>query len=171
MTRFDQRMTELNFSILHENERERGDVEPRIRDLEKRLGLPLPSEYREFLTSYGGATFDDIVEAPITEPGQFDEYACPTAFFGFYRPRSKGVPHSLDLPDNIRHYRGRVPTGYIPIAQAIGGNLILLNVVGKDCGKIYYWDHETSSILLTAESFAGFLEALAQSDSDDDDEE
>src|SRR5262245_27519725 len=132
MTRFDQRMSELDYSILHGRERESGDIEPRIQDLERQIGSPLPPDYREFLVVYGGTTFTETFEAPITEPGYFDEYACPEVFFGFYKPDANGTPHSLDLPDNWRYYKSWIPKGAIPIAQAIGGNLILLGVAGNN---------------------------------------
>jgi len=171
MTRFEQRMKELDYSILHYREREEGDVEFRIQEIEKRLGQRLPPDYREFLADYGGSTFSDTFEAPITEPGHFDEYACPTAFLGFYKPKSDGSPHSLDLPDNIRYYKDRVPTESIPIAQAIGGNLILLGVAGRDRGKVCYWDHETSDVFAVADSFAEFLANLRLTDEDDEDDD
>lgn len=62
MTRFDQQMKDLAYSILHEDEREQGDAEHHIQELEKRIGVPLPTDYREFLTRYGGATFSDTFE-------------------------------------------------------------------------------------------------------------
>jgi hypothetical protein len=167
MTHLDERMEELNYSFLHDNERERGDALSHIRELEKRLTVELPPEYREFLALYGGATFGDTFEAPITEAGHTAEYACPTAFYGFYKPKSNGSAHSLDLRDIIRYYKDRVPAGSIPIAQAIGGNLILLRVVGKDRGKVSYWDHESSQVLSVAPSFGEFLANLTLTDTDD----
>ena len=171
MTRFDQQMKDLAYSILHEDEREQGDAEHHIQELEKRIGVPLPTDYREFLTRYGGATFSDTFEAPLTEPGHFDEYACPEVFFGFYKPEGSGRPHSLDLPDNLRFYKSRIPKGFIPIARAIGGNLILLGVDARNRGRVYYWDHETSDVLAVADTVADFLANLRITDEEDEDED
>ncbi len=170
MTRFDSRMSELSYSILHDRERVGGDTEPRIQELERSIGSELPSDYREFLAVYGGATFSKPFEAPIAEPGHFDEYACPTAFLGFYKPNS-GSAHALDVMDGVRYYKNRVPKGYIPIAQAIGGNLILLGVETANRGKVLYWDHETSDVFAVADSFSEFLSQLTLTDEEDEDDE
>lgn len=168
MTRFDNRMGELSYSILHDHERVAGDIEPRIQELERIIGSRLPPDYREFLTVYGGATFSKPFEAPITEPGHFDEYACPTAFLGFYQPNN-GSPHSLDVLDAVRYYKTRIPKGFIPIAQAIGGNLILLGIDAANRDKVLYWDHETSDVLAVADSFSDFLSHLTLTDEEDED--
>ncbi len=71
----------------------------------------------------------------------------------------------------FRMYEGRVPSGCIPIAQAPGGNQILLGSQGQWLGKVYLWDHEQEpnvarmsrenlNLYLIADSFVAFIELL-----------
>jgi hypothetical protein len=169
VNRHGQRLAELGFHILHPSDRVAGDVESLIRQFETLIGARLPEEYREFLLEYGGAFLDDIYEAPITEPGHLGEYACPRGFFGFYKPDARGVRHSLDLPRNYSGYKNRIRYGLVPIAHAIGGNLICLAVSGSDRGAVYYWDHETNDVWLVSNSFDEFLSNLQLTEDADDD--
>jgi hypothetical protein len=163
-------MTELRYYILHPSERITEEWEPLICRFETEIGMTLPGAYREFLAEFGGATFPKMFEAPITEPGHPGEYACPSVFFGFYKPDARGVWHSLDLFGNYSHDRSRVRHGLIPIAHAIGGNLICLAVSGSKRGSVYYWDHETTDVLYVASSFDEFLSNLQLTEDDDDDD-
>jgi hypothetical protein len=168
MGRFAQRMTELKYYVLHPSERITGDLEPLIRRLETEIGAPLPDDYRGFLAEFGGATFPELFEAPITEPGHPGEYACPWVFFGFYNPDARGIPHSHDLRSNYSEYKSRVRFGLIPIAEAIGGNLICLSVSGSNRGSVYYWDHETNDVWLVSNSFDEFLSSLQLTEDEED---
>jgi hypothetical protein len=170
MTALAQRMNELKYYVLHPTDRLVGDDEQLIRQFETQIGTSLPQEYRDFLARFGGAAFPDTFEAPIREPGHSGEYACPSVFFGFYKPNQRNIPHSLDLTGNYSEYKKRVQRGLLPIAQAIGGNLICLAISGLRRGNIYYWDHETSELLFVASSFGEFLSNL-QLTKDEEDED
>jgi hypothetical protein len=168
VSRSRQRLAELGFRILHPSERIAGDVEPLIRQFETTIGAQLPGDYSEFLRDHGGAFLDDLYEAPITEPGHPGEYACPRGFFGFYQPNEQGVPHSLDLRARYQQFKPRVRPGLVPIAHAIGGNLICLAVSGSDRGSVYYWDHETNQVWLVSRSFDDFVFGLQLTEDEDE---
>ncbi len=65
-------------------------------------------------------------------------------------------------------YSGRYPKELLPVAEAVGGNLILIRVEGRMKGEIYFWDHEQEgdeepvweNLTLLAPSFDQFMEAL-----------
>lgn len=42
-------------------------------------------------------------------------------------------------------FDGEIPEGFITIACDPGGNQILLKVVDKNVGEIYFWDHDVDS--------------------------
>jgi hypothetical protein len=168
VSRSRQRLAELGFRILHPSERIASDVEPLIRQFETMIGAQLPGDYHEFLREHGGAFLDDLYEAPITEPGHPGEYACPRGFFGFYQPNEQGVPHSLDLRTKYLQFKSRIRPGLVPIAHAIGGNLICLAVSGPSFGRVYYWDHETNHVWLVSHSFDDFLLSLQLTDDEDE---
>ena len=79
-----------------------------------------------------------------------------------------GLPDDLDLISVRDAYRDRVPSRYLPIAHAEGGNLILLSADEHD-PAVYFWDHEQEveaggedgALELVASSFEQFVAALS----------
>ncbi|MEM8866289.1 MAG: SMI1/KNR4 family protein [Planctomycetota bacterium] len=65
-------------------------TDSRIVELEKHIGVELPSEYRDFLSRFGGSWVKGI--APISEPTPFGD-ATIESFYGFI----DGKPRSCDL--------------------------------------------------------------------------
>lgn len=171
MNRFSPRMTDLGYSILQPSQRDTGDTAAQIAKYEAAIGASLPPDYKDFLAEFGGATFADTYEAPITEPGHAGDYACPEVFFGFYRPDQGQKARHFDLNASLSAFKSRIPDGFIPIARAIGGNLILLGVAGPQKGTVYYWDHETQEVWLVAKDFTNFMTNLQLAEGDDDDDE
>jgi hypothetical protein len=105
-------------------------TEEEMKSIEADLGVSLPSDYRDLLTTYGAASFGKLVEyrtgfgkAPLSH------------FYG-----SKDGKQSLSK--RINTYKGRMPDTLIPIADDGGGDQICLGIKGEEQGKIYYWDHE-----------------------------
>jgi hypothetical protein len=59
-------------------------------------------------------------------------------------------------------YAGRIPTGFVAIADDSGGNLFLLEVGSHD-GGVWFWDHETGAVGRTriTSSLGEFIAAIA----------
>jgi hypothetical protein len=140
--------------------------EAEVNLIEKTLGLSLPSDYREFLLSYGSSSFGNLVEFQ-TEAGKIP-------FSHFYGSKDG----KQDLGKRIKTYQGRMPETLIPIADDGGGNQICIGMNGNEKGKIYYWDHDNEwdsedyyekhgiqmpselkfqNVILVANSFENFL--------------
>jgi hypothetical protein len=121
--------------------------EKEICALEKYLGVTLPEDYRDFVTSFGAAMFNECVEFQLlgahpvysvqSSPLPIPHYAKGpfAAFYGAnedpFRPLAKA----------LKTYEGRMPDTLIPIGDDGGGNQICLGIKGDERGKIYYWDH------------------------------
>lgn len=105
--------------------------------MESALGASLPIPYRQFLLSHnGGKPKPDrfiIHHKAGNEYGHIDRFLC----------NMKG--DILDLVTWIKRYKNRIPSDLIPIAVDPGGNLICLSIMGKDAGKVYFWDHENEA--------------------------
>ena len=108
-------------------------TEDSINNFEKKIGYKLPVAYKDFLLQYnGGKPRPDTYDVPGWQHG----YSIVNDFNGI-------LPGEYnDIEDNIGLLRGRLPTGFIPIADDPGGNALLLSLAGITASKVYFWDHE-----------------------------
>ena len=103
-----------------------------IKELEDRLDLRFPPDYRGFLKSYQGG---------YPEPDGFEfgeDGSSVDKFLAVYGNKLETIEGCIDI------YRGRYPDGLLPVANDPGGNLILLGVSERFDG-IYFWNHETEA--------------------------
>jgi cell wall assembly regulator SMI1 len=114
-------------------------TEKDIVELEQRLEMSLPSDYRQFLLRVNGGQ---------PEPNAFPIRDSPRDTHGLldrlFSVDDKDTDY--DILDNAEVFRDRVPSDLLPIAFDPGGNLICLAVRGENRGKIYFWDHNNESL-------------------------
>ena len=135
-----------------------------LQAIEEYWGFGLPKDYRSFLLEFNGG---EPLEKVFYFKGTKEEGAI-VHFFGFVRN------YSDNLLINATYTGDRVPENMLSIAEAAGGDLILLTVKGKDRNKVYLWDHEMeadpeqgevpdySNLTLIADSFTEFIEGLRE---------
>ncbi|MGK4000048.1 SMI1/KNR4 family protein [Sorangium sp. So ce1024] len=119
-----------------------------VEGVERRLGVALPADYREFLLSRnGGRPERDLVSVPMCE-------ASPYARIHFFF----GVNHPLECYDLVWNVENgaELPAGLIPIAATEGADVFCLN----SAGGVVFWDAYGSSLFPVSESFGGFLSQL-----------
>lgn len=130
--------------------------EDEVAAAERQLEVPLPDQYRRFLTedSNGGRPEQNVL--PDDESGAaVDEYL------------GVGLSGDSDLIAVYADYRDRVPAHLLPVGHAPGGNLICLSL--RD-GSVWFWDHEREAepgeaarddnVTRVAESFEEFTSRL-----------
>jgi len=140
-------------------------AEPEIEDLQRRLGVSLPSDYVAFLSEHNGGSPKPNV-FPIRGFG-LDNQGVLAFFFG--------VKHGefVDLENMARESRGiRMPPEFLPVAFDVFGNLICLTISGPATGKVYWWWHEEEAdegepptydnIYFVANSFTELLDNLVE---------
>ncbi|WP_437957630.1 SMI1/KNR4 family protein [Sorangium sp. So ce119] len=113
-----------------------------IRALIKAVQEPLPEDYVEFLKAQDGGR---------VEPNEF-----PVDNYG------AGVTEFFSASQVLREKRAlmdRLPRDGWPIADAEGGNLILLRRAGATW-SITFWDHELEKEVEVAPDFTRFLSLL-----------
>lgn len=135
-----------------------------LQKTEKTIGLQLPDEYRRFVLLYNGGCpkpggFRFICQAT----GSWEE-SLVAWFLAIYEGEAENFLKFFN------DYQGRIPADTIAIARDPGGNLILLGTVGKQRGKIFFWqqDFETdeddvadySNVCWVADSFNDFINSL-----------
>lgn len=110
-----------------------------IKEIERRLGVSLPSSYRQLLASFGGASFRETImfEPKVRLPDSVspENHAMISVFYGGRSDAPRDLLSALD------RYRDRMPEGLLPIASDGGGNQIAMGVGGTHDGQIFYWDH------------------------------
>lgn len=119
-----------------------------LASLEQALSRHLPSQYASFLRRVN-------VCRPRANIVEFGSMNCSVSIF-----LGKGTP-AVDLVAQNKIYEGRIPNGFLVVALAAGGNLILLDCGG---GGVFFWDHEEegvegagSGVVKIASSFEEFL--------------
>ncbi|HYO72094.1 MAG TPA: SMI1/KNR4 family protein [Archangium sp.] len=129
-----------------------------IEEVESRLAIELPQDYRAFLLSHNGGR-------PIPDAFQMcGRWEMVDRFLGIHEGEHD------NLLDYVRAYEGRLPPELLPIAHDAFGNLICLAVRGSQHGGVYFWDHEWEAgrgeppsydnVTCIAESFEAFLASM-----------
>ena len=135
--------------------------EKSISEVESKLDISLPNDYKEFLHQNNGAKVDD---------GYFfvkdlNEYIMMDTFFGISISKK-----ALDIIEVNNEFDGEIPSKSILIGDEPGGGLILLVNDGEDNG-IYYYDHSYSfeqssdekNSYIIANTFQDFVDMLSTS--------
>ena len=99
--------------------------EESIQRLERHIGRPLPSGYREFLRRHDGGPLD-LNDQAVNE------------IFGL----GADVPDFASMWSTLDTYRGRVPEWLLPVANDSFGNLFTVSLRPRDEGSVWFWDHE-----------------------------
>lgn len=126
--------------------------------VEKRLNIQLPDQYRQFLLRHNGGTPTPNLFECADGGGSFVHkfLAIHDGPYDNFERESLSFWANKSVPDNI-----------VPIACDAFGNYVCLSVSGADAGSIYFWNHEKQrgkasykNLRLIAESFDQFLASL-----------
>lgn len=138
-------------------------TEKEIADFEKRIGCSLPTSYRQFLMAFNGGR-------PNKKFFLIEGWLEPTSLVNDFYGLVPGKSNNLD--EGIATLKGRLPKGFISIADDPGGDQILISLDGETRGSVYFWDHENepddpsdnindySNMYMLADDFGEFLNAL-----------
>ncbi len=99
--------------------------EESIQRLERQIGRPLPSGYRDFLRQHDGGPLDLNDKAANEVFGLGDD-----------------VPDFASMWQKLETYRERVPDWLLPVANDSFGNLFTVSLRPQDEGSVWFWDHE-----------------------------
>jgi hypothetical protein len=133
-----------------------------LAEFQRKLGLPIPACYREFLKAHNGGR-------PSPKGFEFKDAQGKVEkdnihyFFGLHFGRIGSLAQEFEM------YYDRIPLGLLPIARDPFGNLVLVKLTIKRDAPVFFWDHELESedeptmdnVFLINESFENFIEALA----------
>jgi hypothetical protein len=133
----------------------------RLLEFERKCGVPLPADYREFLLEHNGGQPDtkNVVDFEHQgKPNSSDVHF----FYGIHEGENWA-----SIEWYLETGKGRLIEEGLPIAGDSGGNDYVLIVDGKRKGQIYFWDHERETtppsyenMSYVAPSFTAFCESL-----------
>jgi hypothetical protein len=114
-------------------------AEAEITSIESDVGAKLPSDYREFLTTYGQSAFGELVGfQPIGVLPRSLSGSGAWPFSHFYGSK-KGIQR---LDETIEDLKDRIPTSLIPIGDDGAGSQICIGLRDDDKEKVFFWDHD-----------------------------
>ncbi len=105
--------------------------------IEQSLGVFLPADYVEFLTSIGGGGF--IGAYAGARPIQNRKGHIHEIIDKFYGSKNERL---YRLADEIMLFKDRIPAELMPIGENAFGDQFCLGIKGQERGKVYIWDHE-----------------------------
>jgi len=132
---------------------------------EKRLGVKLPNDYKEFLRNTNGG---------CPEPNCFLVSDREAALVGvLYGIRDERISLDLEYEQEQATLWDLLPEGFVAIGEDPGGCLLLLGTLGKDIGRVFFWDRkgfwvreDGLNTFPVAASFTEFLGLLRGSPTD-----
>lgn len=127
-----------------------------IAELEGRLGVELPADYREFLLQYNGGNFN---EPDIVPPEDDCPLDCLNCLWGI------GATHEsaeLASPDKLVIFDDNFPCQILPIGYTLMGNMIILITHPEDNGCIALKKAFSDDTFFLAEGIEGFFELLRE---------
>ncbi|QSQ20701.1 SMI1/KNR4 family protein [Pyxidicoccus parkwayensis] len=132
-------------------------TEEALRSFEEKCGVRLPTCFREFLlATNGGRPERDLFVINGLSGNPFGRIHF---FFGLNDP-----VESCNLDWNLKVFRGRIPTGLLPIATTEGADKVCLEVAGNSVGRVVYWDaharEDETNVYVLAENMDAFMLSL-----------
>ena len=134
-----------------------------IARLERMVGRPLPTEYRDYLHQHDGGRLVDNSEG-VNE------------IFGV----GPEAPEWSNMWQKLGVYAERVPQWLLPVASDALGNLFAVSLRDTDRGTVWFWNHEREAdedeppseenIRRMAPNWGAFLESLGPPPPVDDDD-
>jgi len=118
-----------------------------VEELEKKLNVVLPNDYKSFIRYYGGAVLDG--EASV------DNGKMKHELFTFFGASKDGV----NLVDDRNDHEDYIKENIIPIADDSFDNRFVLDVITNKVYFIEYSDGFAKKIFIS-DSFAGFLRMI-----------
>ena len=107
-------------------------TEQQVAELESRLGVELPEDYRQYLLEFNGGVFNNPV---ISSPDE----SCPRqGLFVLYGVESKLDGTRLGEPWQIALFDDNDPLIALPIGDTAFGDLIILSTAPENFGAIFF---------------------------------
>ena len=134
----------------------------RVQKFERDTGLTLPADYRDFLLKHNGGS-PEKSRFEITDLREDAHLDCFYAIDG---------PDYMNIEKKLATWKSEMPPGFLPIGCDPGGAIIIMGTTGEYAGRVFFWDHQHSSLYSSheentfplASSFIEFTDSLKPDD-------
>ena len=124
-------------------------------NLEREFGYPVPDDYREFLSEFGGLTVYNVplptsrkslrVFGPKSELASYALHNL--SLYGMYAPDPAGHWHSQDLRWRLAELGPVLPQGYFPVAQHLQDRTVCISCCPDGYGEVYLHYAEDAEVV------------------------
>ncbi len=121
--------------------------EQRVMEVEKRIGVAFPSDFKKIVMTYHGAR---------TEEDEIEVDGVDRVFGGLLSFDEESLEF---IVAHCEGYKEIVDKGYVPFARDPGGNNFCFDF-SKEESKIVFWNHETDTFYKISDTFTDFLTLL-----------
>lgn len=131
-----------------------------VDDLERKLGVTFPQDFRDVMKLCHGGTPIERSDFEYPHPRYGPVGVCLGALLTLHRT---GAGSILGIMESLSH-DDQLPAGLIPFADDGGGDYMCLDYrEASDAPRVAYWAHERGkhdSVFPLADSFREFLDSL-----------
>jgi cell wall assembly regulator SMI1 len=134
-----------------------------ISELEQKIEIKLPCEYRDFLLECNNGSPEPYC-FPIENCPQCGKFGWLHLFFGI-----DSMFETYNIENNYQVYKNRIPSDCLPIAMDPGGNIICLAISGPNAGYVWFGYHnfenpeaDHSNCYKIANSFDEFINSFCE---------
>ncbi|HVU89421.1 MAG TPA: SMI1/KNR4 family protein [Pirellulales bacterium] len=132
-------------------------TDAQVSELEWRIRVVFPKDYREFVLQFNGGYFDDPVIAPVPD-------GCPLETLTYMSGIGASHPGAeLGRDDLLSVFDGNVPPIIVPIGYTGLGSLVILRTGDEEHGAIYLKE-AFGGFHYLAEGIEGFFDLLRSPD-------
>lgn len=132
-------------------------TESQVEEVEKRLGVRLPNDFRDFILEYNGGYFSDPRIGAPTDEWPLDSL-CAIDGIGASDPDDELANDFI-----MRIFTDNDPPFLLPFSYTNNGNLLILSLKGEDRGAIYMQQAGTREWFLIANNIEEFFGLLRDS--------
>ncbi len=116
-----------------------------VRAFEASLGMSLPSDYKEFLLTCNGFTFDEEMEHLIdnSKHDWWPPHADVRTLICF--SLNEADISGLAGFQKAYAFNERVPQGYLAVGRGSAQSIVAISLLPEDCGCVYYFQGASDS--------------------------
>ncbi|MDY3558383.1 SMI1/KNR4 family protein [Gemmata sp. JC673] len=137
-------------------------TEARLAAFESELGAALPDEFRALLLQHNGGVPDrETFDVPGADGGERPFHCFFALHDGPWDDSTPEGSQGFPLQEALADFRADGgPADVLPVGKDWSGSYVCVGLVGADCGRVLYYDHEMEQLVPLADTLAAFVAGL-----------
>jgi hypothetical protein len=128
----------------------------RLEELKSLYENEIPTSFINFINEVGAVSFNSGIQINALEdiPISYNNNVSVDNFYDL-------ANDDASIMNVLDRFSGNLPKNLLPICDGEPGDLIVIQMDGKDYKKVYYWYHDNSTLYFLANDFEKFLNKLS----------